>query len=133
MSEKLIPDQPPKDPRAPQGPSSPAAVVTPEMDRLNGSIFFISYVLIYLAAPVFYVDVVQAGLCDKLGASHTVASLPAAAFYFGCIAPIVLGQFIPYRLEREAVVAIFAVTGTVMGAVCAALILPLSNTIKTLT
>jgi len=132
MSEKLIPDEPLEEPPVPQRPSSLAAVVTPEMDRLNGSIFFISYILIYLAAPVFYVDVVQAALCDKLGANHTVASLPAAAYYLGSIAPIVLAQFIPYRLEREAVVGIYVVTAALMGAVCVALILPLSNTIKTL-
>jgi hypothetical protein len=57
-------------------------VITPEMDRINGLIFFVSYVLVYLAAPVIYVDVVQAALCDKLGASTAVANLPASAFLF---------------------------------------------------
>src|SRR5262245_9473682 len=78
--------------------------VTPRMDRRNGLIFCAYNLLNYFAAPIVYVGVVQAALCDKLGTSATIANLPASAYYFGFFAPILLSWIIPYRLERNAVV-----------------------------
>src|SRR5262245_19439829 len=100
--------------------------ITPEMDRRNGSIYFISYILFFLSAPVGYVDVVQAALCDKLGVSATVANLPASAYFFGCFAPIFVSWAIPYRLERSVVVAVNLIASVVLALVCAALILPIA-------
>jgi MFS family permease len=104
--------------------------VTPEMDRLNGWILFVSYVLVYLAAPVIYIDVVQAALCDKLGASTTLANLPASAYLFGSFAPLILSWKIPYRHERSAVVVANLVTALLLAGVFAALCLPLSNRLR---
>lgn len=115
---------------SPQEGTTHLTAVSPEMDRLNSSVFFISNILIFLAAPVFYVDVVQATLCDKLGASHTVASLPASAALFASFAPIFLVWMIPYRLERGAVVASNLVTAVLLVAVSAALVLPVNNTLR---
>ena len=53
------------------------------LDRRNGNLFSYSYLLIFLAAPVLYVGVVQAALCDRLGASATVANLLALSLLFG--------------------------------------------------
>ncbi len=104
--------------------------VTPQMDRRNGSIYFISYILFFLSAPVGYVDVVQAALCDKLGASATVANLPASAYFFGCFAPIFVSWVIPYRLERSVVVAVNLTASVVLALVCLTLIVPLANSIR---
>ena len=57
--------------------------VSPEDDRHNGWVFTLCYVLIYISAPVLYVGVVQAALCDKLGAGATLANLPASTYMFG--------------------------------------------------
>ena len=45
--------------------------VSPELDRRNGRVYLVNYLLIFLAAPVMYVGVIQAALCNKLGASAT--------------------------------------------------------------
>src|SRR5438093_866940 len=95
--------------------------VTPRMDRRNGLIFGIYNLLNYFAAPIVYVGVVQAALCDKLGTSATIANLPASAYFFGFFAPIVLSWIIPYRLERNAVVVANLVTASSLTVVCLAL------------
>lgn len=105
-------------------------VITPEMDRVNGRIFFISFVLVYLAAPVIYVDVVQAALCDKLGASTALANLPASAFLFGSFAPLILSWKIPYRLERNTVVMAGWVSAALLAGVLLALSLPLDDRLR---
>jgi len=104
--------------------------VTPEMDRRNGWIFFTSFVLVYLAAPVTYVDVVQAALCDKLGASISLANLPASAYLFGSFAPLIFSWKIPYRLERGTVVAANLVTAALLSSVFLALYLPVGNRLR---
>ena len=100
------------------------------MDRRNALIAGISYFLIYLAAPVVYLGVVQAGLCDKLGASATVANLPASAYLFGAVAPFVLSWILPARLDRAVVVVSNLVTAASMMIVCVTLLLPFSDTIR---
>ena len=70
---------------------------TPEMDRTSGNIF-VSYLLTFLAVPVTYIDIVQAALCHRLGASATTANLPAAAYFLGAFAPIFLAWIVPLAL-----------------------------------
>src|SRR5437870_5682846 len=79
-------------------------MVSPEDDRHNGWVFTLCYVLIYISAPVLYVGVVQAALCDKLGAGATLANLPASTYMFGQMAPLVFSWLVPHRLERSVVV-----------------------------
>src|SRR4051812_44602755 len=98
--------------------------ITPEIDRINGSIFFISYLLIYFAAPVVYVDVVQAALCDKLGANATIANLPGSAYLLGNFAPLIFSAVVPHRLERAAVVWANIITAILLSMVCTTLLLP---------
>ncbi len=87
------------------------------MERRNGVLFFCSYVLIYLAAPVTYIGIVQAALCDKLGASYAVASLPASLHLLGGLGPLVCSWLIPYRLERATVVWSYGISTAVLAAV----------------
>ncbi len=100
-------------------------LITPEMDQRNGRLFMLSYVLIYFAAPVLYIDVVQATLCNKLGASATVANLPAGLYFAGGIAPIICSLLVPYRLERAMVVISSTVITFIIGLVCITLLLRL--------
>jgi len=94
------------------------------MDRRNGWIFLGCYVLIFLAAPVLYIGVVQAALFHKLGASATVASLPLTAYQFGQFAPLVFSWLVPHRFERATVVAANAITALLLLLVLLCLILP---------
>lgn len=104
--------------------------LTPAMERRNGILFFCSYVLIYLAAPVTYIGIVQAALCDKLGASYAVASLPASLHLLGGLGPLVCSWLIPYRLERATVVWSYGISTAVLAAVGTTLLLPLSNAVR---
>ncbi len=101
-------------------------MVSPEDDRHNGWVFTLCYVLIYISAPVLYVGVVQAALCDKLGAGATLANLPASTYMFGQMAPLVFSWLVPHRLERSVVVWSNLATGLmILGvALSLALLLP---------
>jgi MFS family permease len=104
--------------------------VTPAMDRRNGSIFLVSWLLIYLAAPVIYIDVVQATLCNKLGAGPTVANLPASAYFFGSFSPFFFSWLVPHRLVRTVTVVAYATTASLLGLVCALLVLPVPDSVR---
>jgi MFS family permease len=99
-------------------------------DRRNGLLFFWATMLIYLAAPVIYVGVTQAALCDKLGASATVASLPASGFFVGSFAPIFFACFIPHRWDRLLVVVAFSLMALLLAVVAVSLFLPMSDQIR---
>jgi MFS family permease len=100
------------------------------MDSYNGRLYLFSYMLIYLCGPIDYVGVVQASLCDKLGATHTVANLPAAAVSLGYIVPFLLSSVIPYRLERAVMVIANLVTAASTAIVCVALFFPISSNMR---
>src|SRR6185437_15357927 len=102
-----------------------SATITTAMDRRNGLLFLICFSLTFFAAPVIYVDIVQAALCNKLGASATVASLPNAMCLLGGLAPLLCSLLVPYRLERAVVVLANGVTAALIGLVSVTLILPL--------
>src|SRR5258706_15404167 len=74
------------------------------MDRRNGIIFFLSYLMMYLSAPAVFVGVVQAALCDHLGASAALANLPAATYLFGQLAPLVCSWLLPHHFEKGGVI-----------------------------
>jgi hypothetical protein len=99
-------------------------VATPAMDRRNGLVFLCTFMFLYLAAPVVYVGVVQAALCDKLGANATVANLPFAAYQLGQISPLLATWLIPHRLERVVLVWAAGVTACLQGLVVAVLAIP---------
>jgi MFS family permease len=94
------------------------------MDRRNSFIYLAIQLLVFVSSPVFRVDVVQAGLCNKLGASATVANLPAAAILLGAVAPFFLSWLIPHSADQKAVVWSNALMAASAGVVCLALFLP---------
>ena len=117
-----------RDQAAPQLPNSASAAI----DRRNGLLFGASNPLIYFAIPVAYIRVVQAALCDQLGASATVANLPASAYLLGAIMPFVLFWIVPHRLVRVTVVVANLVTTALLAGVGLALIYPFSNPVRLL-
>ena len=110
--------------------SGGAAVATAAMDRYNGRILILKSFLIYFAAPVVYVGIVQAALCDRLGAGATVSNLPASTYLLGSVAPLVLSWLIPHRRTRTTLVVAYLVTMSAFLMVLATLILPVSNTVR---
>ncbi len=97
--------------------------ITEEMDRRNGRLYLSMYLLIYLAAPVSYIGVVQASLCDRLGSNATIANLPSATYLLGGIAPFFLSLLVPHSRERSVVVYANALTAIFIGLVCVTLVL----------
>ena len=108
----------------------PTGAITDKMNRRNALIFALSYALIYLAAPVIYVGVVHAALCDELGASATVANLPASAYFFGFFAPPLVSWLIPKRLEQSAIIAACLITSSSLAAVFVTLFFPFPDSVR---
>ncbi|HEU0141039.1 MAG TPA: hypothetical protein VFQ79_15045 [Bryobacteraceae bacterium] len=102
----------------------------PEADRVNSRIYALWACLVYLAAPVTYVGVVQAALCDKLGASPTVANLPASLYLLGFAAPLVVAWAVPQRYERMAAAAANGLSCVMLTLVAAVLWLPAGNSLR---
>ncbi|MBS1824771.1 MAG: hypothetical protein JST93_05585 [Acidobacteria bacterium] len=96
----------------------------------NGWVFTICYIFIFLAAPVFYVGIVQAALFDKLGASKTLANLPASTYLLGQIAPLFFSWLVPYRLERNMVVWANLATASFTTMVFLTLALPVASEVR---
>lgn len=88
-------------------------------------VFVAATLLLFLAAPVIYVGPVQAALCQRLGASTSIANLPAAANLFGQLAPFFLSSVIPHRYERLTVVLSNSVTAVSCLVIAVVLGLPL--------
>ncbi len=100
------------------------------MDRHNGRIVILSALLHYLAAPVIYVGIVQAALCDRLGASATVANLPSSGYLLASMAPILLSWVIPHRRVRATVVTASLLTGLVLFLVLLILLFPFQSSTR---
>lgn len=98
------------------------------VERRNGLLFCVAMALGYFAAPVTYVGMTHATLCERLGASATVSNLPVAFTTMGLLAPFVAAWLFPYRLERAVVVWCAAITSAVMAGMAASLLLSKSST-----
>jgi MFS family permease len=110
-------------------PQSVPPVPTPGMERSNGFIFSGATLFTFLAAPVIYVGVVQAALCQRLGASADIANLPGATFLLGNFAPFLLSAIVPHRHERLTVVLANSLTSLSSLAIAVCLTLPAANSL----
>ena len=97
------------------------------VDRRNGNRYLWANLMSYLAAPVYYVDVTQAALFTKLGASHFIANMPASVNLLGNVAPIVFACLIPHRWERRMSALPSALIAGMLVLVGVMLIVPIDN------
>ena len=81
---------------------------------------------IYLCAPVLYVGVTQASLCHRLGASDTVANLPASAYFAFTCAPVLVAWLSPFvaTLKRNLVLG-FASLAAILAVTAVGLVSPI--------
>jgi len=85
----------------------------------------------YLAAPVGYVGVTQASLCEGLGAGETVANLPGAIYLGMTAVPVLIAWWFPQvALLKRGVMTCYAATAASLAAVAVLLIAPVSNELK---
>ena len=97
----------------------------------NIALYVLSNWLLYLAAPVVYVGITQASLCNRLGASGALANLPSSAFFWMAAVPIVFTWRFPNSRAVKPIVAACYGTCAVAGLlVAASLALPLSNGLR---
>ena len=73
---------------------------------------------------------VQAALCNKLGARTTVSNLPASVYLFGSFAPFFFSWFVPYRAVRTVVVAAYWSTAALLATVCILLVFPVTDRVR---
>ncbi len=87
----------------------------------NVALYTLTNGLTYLSAPVVYVGIMQASLCNGFGSSDTVANLPTSAFFLATMLPIVVAwRFHTVSAVRPVLFAsysIMAVAGAIVAAV----------------
>ncbi|MGE5194502.1 MAG: MFS transporter [Deltaproteobacteria bacterium] len=115
-------DQPQESPAA----APPPAESDPLPDRFqqrNSLVFIVNMSLIYLVAPVFYVGVLHAAICNSLGASDTVANLPASVNLWMTPIPVFISWLWPSPLaSRRILVAAYLVVGMAGGVAAASFV-----------
>ena len=115
---------------SPSGMPSESPLSQRERTR-NMIIYAANVCLIFAAAPVIYIGIVQAVLCQKLGASITVANLPTSLYLAVAALPVLFAWYLPYvRLLRRVVVTGYATMSCMGALVTALLVLPVSNGAK---
>jgi hypothetical protein len=81
--------------------------------------------LIYLAAPVLYVGLTQAALCERLGASKTIANLPATVYFWLTPFPVVIAwYFSSVRVLKTVLVGAYLTAAGTGAIVAATLMVP---------
>jgi hypothetical protein len=116
-------------PTAQSIPPAPAAELTRKERKTNALRYTLIICLGYVAAPVAYVDVIHAALCDKLGASRAVANLPTAAGAFFGVIPLFVAWLLPQtRLLRGVSASTFLASALVCLPMSAALVFHASPT-----
>lgn len=105
-------------------------LLSPKIDRLNQITFAIAVVATYLAAPVFYIGMVQAVLCSQLGGNASVSNLPVTVSALAGVVPLFASWFVPYRRERSVVVWCALLSAGVLGMTGWVLVTSGSNPIR---
>ena len=115
-------------PMAPESGTTDVAAELPDrVQWANIAYWTVCMALIYLCAPVLYIDFVQTTLCDKLGASKAVANLPTSAARFMAFVPPIVVWLVPQTRWVLPLVAVSYGLTAVIGAVMAILLVTVTN------
>ncbi len=99
--------------------SDVASLLPVQQQRSNLLCFAVITFLIYLSAPVLYVDVMHTTLCDRLGASKAVANLPSsAAVFLPLLSPLIVWAAPQTRMLIPMMVGCFAISAALGGIMC---------------
>lgn len=105
--------------------------LSPAEQTRNLLVFAACKGLIYLAAPVLYVGVTQAALCDKLGANARLSNLPSTLYFTMWVMPLFVAWFMPYvSYLKRILVCCYLAVAVIEAAVALALMSSLSNDAK---
>lgn len=99
--------------------------------RRNLILFALCTGMQYFAAPVLYVGITQASLCDLLQSSTRTANLPATLFFSMTAVPALIAWASPRVASlRRNLALCYGITGITLLALAAILALPVSNAVK---
>jgi hypothetical protein len=111
--------------------SSPADTLTSRQQTRNGICYALIVSISYLTAPVSYIDLMHAALCNSAGASKTVANLPTSMAAFFGLVPLVAAWLFPYTHWIKRVISYGYLLSAVGGLVVPlTLILPVPNWVR---
>ncbi len=102
----------------------------PEQQR-NIILFACCTGLQYLAAPVLYVGITQASLCDRLGADARMSNLPGTLYFAMTAMPALIAWLSPGAsvLKRNLCLC-YAITAAMLGVMAGTLLLPVSDSFR---
>ncbi len=101
------------------------------LQRRNLILFACCTSLQYLAAPVLYVGITQASLCDRLETTRRVANLPATMFFAMTAVPALIAWASPRVASlRRNLLLCYAISGLTLLLLALALALPVPNSLK---
>lgn len=85
----------------------------------------------YLAAPVLYVGITQASLCDRLGADTRTANLPGTLYFAMTAMPALIAWLMPQvSVLKRNLMLCFGATSLILGVTALVLTLPVPNSFK---
>ena len=87
--------------------------------------------LLFLCAPLTYVDVLHVTLLSRLGGSRTISNLPMSAYYLTTISPLIIQWLIPdHRRLKAVLVGVHCLAAAAGAMVAVALFLPLEPAVR---
>jgi MFS family permease len=99
--------------------------------RRNLVLFALCTGMQYLAAPVLYVGITQASLCDKLGADARTANLPGTLFFAMTAMPALIAWLSPgVAVLRRNLSLCYGICAAMLATIALTLTLDLSNSVK---
>ena len=105
--------------------------LSPAEQRRNLILFASCTGLLYLAAPVLYVGVTQAALCDHLGADAKLANLPGTCYFAMTAMPAVIAWLFPYvSFLKRNLVGCYSITATMLAVMALVLMIPLPDHVR---
>jgi len=108
-----------------------ACPLTWPQQRRNLILFACCTGMQYLSAPVLYVGITQASLCDRLGADARTSNLPGTFFFAMTAMPALIAWLSPRvsTLKRN-ISLCYGISALMMAAIAATLMMPVSNQVK---
>ena len=112
-------------------PVEPETPVPARLQRRNLICYSTTRMLMYLAAPMTYVDVMHGTLIDKMGGSRLMANLPTSVNLWMTLSGVFVAWLIPdRRLVRRVAVTAFSLEAILGAVVGLALFLPTGDAFK---
>lgn len=99
--------------------------------RRNLILFAVCTGIQYLAAPVLYVGITQASLCDRLNADARTANLPGTLYFAMTAMPALIAWLSPQvSVLRRNISLFYLITALMLATLAVTLALPVSNQFK---